>query len=135
MNHNELNKRIEEQFVEVREEMDDVCSGTTTNVEPASESAFQHTREFLNEFFTTILSLSSNINLTDDVPDIMLLDGGLGLEWRPNRGIITISIYGDLKIYIVALMDDSNYDFSAKFPLDDKNMLSSYIQILVNELC
>ena len=55
----ELNRRIEEQLDEAREEMDDVCSGTTMNVNIASERAFQHTREFLNELFTTILSLSS----------------------------------------------------------------------------
>lgn len=130
----EFNRRIEKQLDEAREEMDDVCSGTTTNVNIASERAFLHTREFLNEFITTIVSLSSNVNLTEAVPEILWLEGGLGLEWRPKGGIITVSIYGDFKIYIVALMDDSNYDFSAKFPLDDKNILLSYLQLLVNIL-
>ena len=90
--------QVERQLEEIRQEVDEVCN-LDDEVEPIPESAYREAT-FLLSVLRPFLPL----------PDIMWLeDGGIGLEWRSknDKGISTMSIYGDNHIIYGASLDST----------------------------
>ncbi len=90
-------KYIQRELDEIREEVDKTCA-VVTDVRPVPEQAYNDT-----------LSLMEQLPHDIPMPDMMWLeDGGIGLEWRPGKGIATISIYGDGTVIYGVFFSDKN---------------------------
>ena len=77
-------KHIQRELDEIRKEVDETCA-VAEDVYCVPESAYNET-----------LSLLTRVHRNIPMPDMMWLeDGGIGLEWRPENGIATMSLYGD----------------------------------------
>lgn len=119
-------KEINPELLNVKEELDTIQDDPNTNFDV--DKVILETYQFLKKLIN-IRKLTHNIN--DIIPDIMALDdGGIGLEWRPKNGIITVSMYGDGNVHLVILADNYQYDISSKFPLSDEVILYNKLTIL-----
>ena len=102
----------------IREEVEETCA-VANDVEPVPESAYSETFSFL-----------TRIHYNIPLPDMMWLeDGGIGLEWRPGNGIVTMSLYGDNHITFVAILGNQ-YEISGTCPLSDSRLLPSFLATL-----
>ena len=102
----------------IREEVEKTCA-VANDVEPVPESAYSETSSLLKR-------TSHNIPM----PDMMWLeDGGIGLEWRPGNGIVTMSLYGDNHVTFVAILGNQ-HEISGTCPLSDSRLLPSFLATL-----
>lgn len=102
----------------IREEVEDTCV-VANDVEPVPESAYRET-----------FSLLTRIHHNIPMPDIMWLeDGGIGLEWRPGDGIVTMSLYGDNHVTFVAILGNQ-HEIAGTCPLSDSRILPSFLATL-----
>ena len=71
------------ELADIREEVEK-SSAVSANVRAVAESAYEET-----------LCLLKMLQHDLPLPDMMWSeDGGIGLEWRPENGIATMSVYG-----------------------------------------
>ncbi|MDE0011731.1 MAG: hypothetical protein OXU36_11320 [Candidatus Poribacteria bacterium] len=111
-------KQVSETLNEIREEVKEICA-VTNDVTPVPESAYVETHSFLSQ-------MPSNI----PVPDIMWLEsGGIGLEWRPGDSIVTMSLYGDNHVNLVAILG-KQYEIAVTCPLSDQLVLPNFLETL-----
>lgn len=136
-----LPKQIEDQLEDIKKEIENSdIHDLIADPHIELEKSLKETREFLNEFLVSGASYQFIYEVrrgfipevrSEIIPEIMFLDGGgIGLEWRPDNGIITVSIYGDANAHIVVLINDYEYDISAKIPLSDKYVLFNVLRTL-----
>lgn len=106
----------------IREEVKETCEidcEIDNDVIPVPESAYVDTYSLLNQ-------ISSDI----PVPDLMWLeDGGIGLEWRPRDGIVTMSLYGDEHVTFVAIVG-KQHKIAGTCPLSDQLLLPNFLATL-----
>ena len=111
-------KQINEKLNEIREEVKEIC-GLTNDVNPVPESAYVETQFLLDQ-------ISSDV----PVPDMMWLEsGGIGLEWRPGDGIVTMSLYGDNRVNFVVILGKQQ-EFATTWPLSDQFILPKFLDVL-----
>lgn len=111
-------KLVQRELDEIREEINETCA-VAEDVSPAPESAYKET-----------VSLLEQIPRDVPMPDMMWLeDGGIGLEWRPGDGIVTMSFYGDNLVTFVTVLDDQ-YEIAGTCPLSDTIFLPSFLATL-----
>ena len=111
-------KQVQRELDEIREEIKETCA-VAKDVSPAPESAYNET-----------VSLLEQIPRDVPMPDMMWLeDGGIGLEWRPGDGIVTMSLYGDNLVTFVTVLDDQ-YEIAGTCPLSDTILLPSFLATL-----
>ena len=109
---------IEEELAEIREEVKETCA-VAKDVYSVPEAAYDETRSLLAQ-------VSRNV----PVPDIMWLeDGGIGLEWRPRDGIVTMSLYGDDHVTFVAILGNQ-HKIAGTCPLNNSSLLAGFLAIL-----
>lgn len=107
----------------VRQEAKAACA-LDSELDPGSESAYTETLVFLEQ-------ISKNV----PVPDMMgLEDGGIGLEWRPGDGIVTVSLYGDEHVNFVIILGD-RHEMAGTCPLSDHLLFPNFLTILDNLFC
>ena len=112
-------KQINEELNEIREEVKETCA-VTNNVYPVPESAYNETISLLKEMPHDI-----------PVPDMMWLErGGIGLEWRPGDSIVTMSLYGNNHVNLVAILG-KQHEIAATCPLSDQLLLPSFLDTLL----
>ena len=109
---------VEKELAEIREEVKETCA-VAKDVHPVPEAAYDETRSLLAQ-------VSHNV----PIPDIMWLeDGGIGLEWRPGAGIVTMSLYGDDHVTFVAILGNQ-HKIAGTCPLSDSSLLEGFLAIL-----
>lgn len=102
----------------IREEIEETCA-VANDVEPVPELAYK-------EAFSLLTRIHYNIPM----PDMMWLeDGGIGLEWRPGDGIVTMSLYGDAHVTFVAILGNQ-HEIAGTCPLSDSRILPSFLATL-----
>ena len=79
--------------------------------------------------YAETLSLLNRLHYRMPMPNIMSLEGGIGLEWRPERGIVTMSLYGDNHVTFVAMLADE-HEIAGTCPLSDSVFLPSFLATL-----
>jgi hypothetical protein len=111
-------KQVQSELDEIREEIEETCA-VAKDVYPAPESAYEETTSLLEQMPRGI-----------PMPDMMWLeDGGIGLEWRPGDGIVTMSLYGDNHVTFVTVLDDQ-HEIAGMCPLSDSILLPSFLATL-----
>ena len=109
---------VQQELEEIREEVEETCAA----VDDASivpESAYDETVSLLEQ-------MQDNI----PIPDMMWLeDGGIGLEWRPESGIVTMSLYGDNHVTVVAILGNQR-EIAGTCSLSDNVILPAFLTIL-----
>ena len=109
-------KHIQRELNEIREEVEETCV-LADDVEPVPESAYIET-----------LSLLEQMSYDIPIPDMMWLeDGGIGLEWRPGGGIVTMSLYGDRHVVYCAYFS-KNQEIAGICPLNETAFLRGFLQ-------
>ena len=113
-----LRKHIQRELDEIREEVEETCK-VANDVRPAPQQAYDETSTLLKRISPSI-----------PMPDLMWLeDGGIGLEWRPGDGIITMSLYGDEHVNFVVVLDNQ-HEIAGTCPLSDPLLLPNFLTIL-----
>lgn len=79
--------------------------------------------------YNETLSLLKRLHHRMPMPNMMSLEGGIGLEWRPERGIVTMSLYGDNHVTFVAMLADE-HEIAGTCPLSDSVFLPSFLATL-----
>ena len=111
-------KHIQRELNEIREEVEETCA-VASDIESVPEPAYAET------FF-----LLQQIPRDIPMPDMMWLeDSGIGLEWRPGDGIVTMSLYGDAHVIFVAILGNQ-HEISGTCPLSDSRILPSFLATL-----
>lgn len=109
---------VRQELQDIREEVEETCA-VANDVRAAPESAYDETLSLLER-------MPGNIPM----PDIMWLeDGGIGLEWRPEDGIVTMSLYGDNHITIVVILGDQR-EIAGTCSLSDNVILPAFLTII-----
>ena len=109
---------IEKELAEIREEVKETCA-VAKDVHPVPEAAYDETR-----------SLLAQVSRDMPMPDMMWLeDGGIGLEWRPKDGIVTMSLYGDEHVTFVAIVE-KQHKIAGTCPLSDQFLLPNFLASL-----
>ena len=102
---------------EIREEVADT-GASAEDVEFVPESAYTET-----------LSLLARLHHRLPMPNVMPLEGGIGLEWRPGDGIATMSLYGD-ELVVYCVFSTDNREVSGICPLSDAAFLQGFLTTL-----
>ena len=109
--------KAERALEEIREEVAET-GASVGDVDFVPEAAYDET-----------LSLLNRLHYRVPMPNIMSLEGGIGLEWRPERGIVTMSLYGDNHVTFVAMLADE-HEIAGTCPLSDSVFLPSFLATL-----
>ncbi len=115
-----FNRHVQRKLEEVRREAEEACS-LDSEIDPVPDSAYDDASSLLS-------MLSNNI----PIPDIgWLTDGGIGFEWRfeENKGIGTMSIYGDNHIIYGASLGGTGR-VKGTCTLSDPILLPNFLKIL-----
>ena len=111
-------KHIQRELDEIREEVAETCA-VASDVEPVPEPAYAETLFLLEQMPRDI-----------PMPDMMWLeDGGIGLEWRPGDGIVTMSLYGDNQVIFGATWGDAR-EIWGSCALSDLVLLPNFLTML-----
>lgn len=102
---------------EIREEVTET-GASVGDVDFVPEAAYSDT-----------LSLLKRLHHRLPMPSMMSLEGGIGLEWRPGDGIVTMSLYGDNHVTFVAVLADE-HEIAGTSPLSDPVFLPSFLATL-----
>ena len=103
------------ELADIREEVEETCA-VAENVRTVPESAYEET-----------LSLLKMMQRDLPLPDMMWLeDGGIGLEWRPDNGIATMSLYGDNLVIYGAFFNDKR-EVNGICSLSDSALLAGFL--------
>ena len=111
-------KHVQHELDEIRKEVEKTCA-VAEDVYRVSESAYEETFSLLEQMPRDI-----------PMPDIgWLIDGGIGIEWRPSNGIATMSLYGDgLAVYGASLGNERRVKGTC--PLSDPILLPNFLKTL-----
>ena len=94
---------------------------SNNEIDPVPDSAYAET-----------LSLLKQMPRNVPMPDIMWSeDGGIGLEWRPENGIVTMSLYGDNHVIYGAFFGDKR-EVEGICTLSDTALLQGFLTTLRN---
>ena len=111
-------KQVQHELDEICKEIEEACA-VAEDVYRVPESAYEET-----------FALLEQMPRDTPMPDLMWLEaGGIGLEWRPGDGIITISLYGDDHVNFVVVLDDQ-HEIAGTCPLSDPFLLPNFLTIL-----
>ena len=109
---------VRQELGSICEEVEETCK-TDDNVRAVPESAYVETIPLLEQMHGNI-----------PMPDVMWLeDGGIGLEWRPEDGIVTMSLYGDNHVTGVAILGGQR-EIAGTCLLSDDIILPAFLEIL-----
>ena len=113
-------RQARQQMEEIRQEA--VPAHASNNeIDPIPDSAYEETLDLLEK-------MPPNVPL----PDIMWTeDGGIGLEWRPENGIVTMSLYGDNHVIYGAFFGDKR-EVEGICTLSDTALLQGFLTTLRN---
>ena len=110
---------VDQELEGVRKESHEVYSTDESVIIPA-DTAFKESMDFLKQIRHTVLK-----------PDIMWLeDGGIGMEWRTDDGIITASFYGNSCVVFCASFADCKNEFSGSCLLSNNFVASAFVTML-----
>ena len=110
--------KVQRELDEIRKEVEETCT-VADDVYRVPESAYSETFSFLTRVHRNI-----------PMPDMMWLEnGGIGLEWRPGDGIVTMSLYGNEHITFVVIIG-KQHKVAGTYPLSDQLLLPSFLETL-----
>jgi len=113
-----FNRNVRRELKKIRKEVEKTCA-VTKDVYPAPESAYAET-----------ISVLKRMSRDIPAPDMMWLeDGGIGLEWRPENGIATMSLYGDNQVIFGASWQKQR-EIWGSCTLSDPVLLPNFLKIL-----
>jgi hypothetical protein len=116
-------KQVQRELDEIRQEAEEAYV-LDNEIDPVPDSAYDEAYSLLEILF------DNNIPMPDfDWAE----DGSLGLEWRPEKGIATIGIYGD-NLVIYGAFFEENRQVEGICTLSDTAMLSGFLATLLNLL-
>ena len=111
---------VQQQLEELRQEAMEAYQANN-EIDPIPDSAYEET-----------LSLLKQMPRNVPMPDIMWSeDGGIGLEWRPENGIVTMSLYGDNHVIYGAFFGDKR-EVEGICTLSDTALLQGFLTTLRN---
>ena len=111
-------RQARQQLEEIRQE---AVHALNNEMDPIPDSAYEETLDLLEK-------MPRNVPL----PDIMWTeDGGIGLEWRPENGIVTMSLYGDDHVIYGAFFGDKR-EVEGICTLSDTALLQGFLITLKN---
>ena len=109
---------VEKELAEIHKEVQETCA-VAEDVHPVPEAAYDETRSLLAQVLPNV-----------PIPDMMWLEnGGIGLEWRPGDGIVTMSLYGDEHVTFVAIVG-KQHKIAGTCPLSDQFLLPNFLAAL-----
>ena len=109
-----------QQMEEIRQEAME-AHASNNEMDPIPDSAYEEA-----------LSLLKQMPRNVPMPDIMWTeDGGIGLEWRPENGIVTMSLYGDNHVIYGAFFCDKR-EVEGICTLSDTALLRGFLTTLRN---
>ena len=104
---------------EIRQETEEACA-MDNGIDPVPDSAYQDAYLLLEILY------GYDIPMADTG---WLVDGGIGLEWRPGDGIATMSLYGDgLVVYGASLGNERRVKGTCS--LSDPILLPNFLKTL-----
>ena len=110
----------QQQLEEIRQEAMEAYQANN-EIDSIPDSAYEDT-----------LSLLKQMPRNVPMPDIMWSeDGGIGLEWRPENGIVTMSLYGDNHVIYGAFFSDKR-EVEGICTLSDTALLQGFLTTLRN---
>ena len=122
-----LNAPQMEKMRQARQQMEEIrqeavpAHASNNEIDPIPDSAYEETLDLLEK-------MPHNVPL----PDIMWNeDGGIGLEWRPENGIVTMSLYGDNHVIYGAFFGDKR-EVEGICTLSDTALLQGFLTTLRN---
>lgn len=112
-------KQVQHELDEIRKEVEETCA-VDNEIDPVPDSAYQDAYLLLEILYDYEVPMA----------DIgWLVDGGIGLEWRPGDGIATISLYGDgLVVYGASLGNERRVKGTCS--LSDPILLPNFLKTL-----
>ena len=112
-------KQVQRELGEIRQEAEEACA-MDNEIDPVPDSAYQDAYLLLEILYDYEVPMA----------DIgWLVDGGIGLEWRPGDGIATISLYGDgLVVYGASLGNERRVKGTCS--LSDPILLPNFLKTL-----
>lgn len=106
-----------QQLEEIRQEAME-ASALDSEIDPVPDQAYDDAR--------SLLKMLSHYNVP--MPEIgWAEDGSLGLEWRPENGIVTMGIYGDTHVIYGAFFYDKR-QVEGTCALSDTAMLRGFLK-------
>lgn len=112
-------KQVQRELDEIRQEAEDACA-MDNEIDPVPDSTYDDACLLLEILYDY------------DIPIVdtgWLVDGGIGLEWRPGDGIATMSLYGDgLIVYGASLGDERRVKGTCL--LSDPILLPNFLKTL-----
>ena len=112
-------KLMQRELDEIRQEAEEACA-TDNEIDPISNSAYRDAYLLLEILY------GYDIPMADTG---WLVDGGIGLEWRPGDGIATMSLYGDgLVVYGASLGNERRVKGTCS--LSDPILLPNFLKTL-----
>ena len=109
---------VRQELENIREEVEETCE-TDDNTTVVPESAYIET-----------ISLFEQMHGNIPMSDVMWLeDGGIGLEWRSEEEIVTMSLYGDNHVTGVAILGGQR-EIAGTCLLSDNIILPAFLEIL-----
>ena len=112
-------KQGQRELDEIRQEAEEACA-MDNEIDPVPDSAYQDVYLLLEVLYDYEVPMA----------DIgWLVDGGIGLEWRPGDGIATMSLYGDgLVVYGASLGNERRVKGTCS--LSDPILLPNFLKTL-----
>ncbi len=108
---------------EIRQEAENAYAADS-EIDPIPDSAYNQTSDLLEKLFSIKIPMP-HIGWAED--------GSIGLEWRPEDGIVTMGIYGDDDVIYGAFFQE-NRQVDGVCSLSDSVLLEGFLKILKNLL-
>ena len=116
-------KQVQRELDEIRQEAENAYA-LDNEIDPVPDSAYKQTSVLLEMLY----------NYSIPMPHIgWAEDGSIGLEWRPEGGIVTMGIYGDDDVIYGAFFQ-KNRQVDGVCSLSDPVLLEGFLKILKNLL-
>lgn len=116
-------KLVQRELDEIRQEAEQAYA-LDSEIDPVPDSAYRQ----------TVVLLEILYNYDIPMPHIgWAEDGSIGLEWRPEDGIVTMGIYGDDDVIYGAFFQE-NRQVDGVCSLSDAVLLEGFLKILKNLL-
>ena len=116
-------KQVQRELDEIRQEAENAYA-LDNEIDPVPDSAYDD----------ALVLLEILCNYKMPMPHIgWAEDGSIGLEWRPDDGIVTMGIYGDNLVIYNAFFEEKR-QFEGICELSDTPVLSGFLTTLTNIL-
>ncbi len=118
-----FHKHVQRELDDIRQESEQAYA-LDNEIDLVPDSAYDQTSGLLEKLFSFKIPMP-HIGWAED--------GSIGLEWRPEGGIVTMGIYGDDDVIYGAFFQE-NRQIDGVCSLSDSVLLEGFLKILKNLL-